>query len=168
MLLTPHLKKMLTDSLVLSTFNYCDVVYGPCLTAFDSQRIQKMQNYCLRFIFGLKKHEPVSHKLSDVNWLKMKERRRLHCATLYHKILITKTPLYLYKRLNFRTDVHNLNLRNRGLLTPPFHRTAFFERSFSYNVPALYNGVALSLGKLSLSGFASEYRKIVENVGTST
>lgn len=33
-------KTILCDSLVLSHFNHADIVYGPCLRAFDSNRIQ--------------------------------------------------------------------------------------------------------------------------------
>ena len=67
-LLYPHrqyldinIKKELCESLVLSHFNHYDYVYGPCLSSYDRYRIQKVQNYCIRFFFGIRRREyPIS------------------------------------------------------------------------------------------------------------
>ena len=80
--LPERLKIKLTDALVLSHFNFCDVAYGPCLTNIDKNRIQRVQKSCLRFIYGIQKHEPISHKLVAANWLNMESRRVLHASTL--------------------------------------------------------------------------------------
>lgn len=74
-LLSQSLKLKLTDSLVLSHFNYCDVIYGPCLDKLDSNRIEKVQKSCLRFIYGIRKFEPISYKLKEAKWLCMEDRR---------------------------------------------------------------------------------------------
>lgn len=50
-------------------------------------------------------------------------------------------------KIKFHTDVHNLNLRFRGLITPSQHHTTVYERSFTYNVYKLYNGLSISLKK---------------------
>lgn len=65
----------LSDSLVLSTFNFCDVVYVSFLFHRDQKRIQKVQKSCLSFIFGIKMGLPISHKFKDAGWLNMKDRR---------------------------------------------------------------------------------------------
>ena len=52
---------MLCDSLVLSYFNYFDVIYSQYLDLNDKNRIQKVQNSCLILIFG-----HISHKLCVV------------------------------------------------------------------------------------------------------
>ncbi|KAF2893916.1 hypothetical protein ILUMI_12259 [Ignelater luminosus] len=48
---------MLCEALVLSQFNYCDVVYGPCLEQKDRLRIQRVQNSCLKFIYGKRERD---------------------------------------------------------------------------------------------------------------
>ena len=78
-------KILLCNSLVLSHFNYGDVIFHPCLTKLDELRIQRVQNACIRFIFGIKKFDHVSHKFGQLNWLSMKERRILHSCCLYQK-----------------------------------------------------------------------------------
>lgn len=133
------LKVTLCDSLVLSHFNFCDSLYNPCITAADSGRIQRMQNSCLRMIYGIRKYQPISHKLKDTKWLNMKNRRYLHSLTLFRRIIKRGSPPYLYNKIKFRTDIHNINLRHKNTITIPLHSTKFFQRSFSYNVANLFN-----------------------------
>lgn len=160
-MLDTSLKLMLCESLVLSTFNHCNVVYGPCLTAANCQRIQKIQNYCLRFAYGIRRRCSVRHKLKDAGWLSMKQRRTFHSAVLFHKIMQLKKPSYLHKKIIFRTDVHNLNVRFKGTITPPIHKTSLFERSFSYNVSALYNAIPTVLKSKSILSFKKAYKSVL-------
>lgn len=139
--LSPSLKTHLCDSLVLSTFNYCCEVYGTCITQDTSARIQRVQNSCLRLIYGIRKFQHISHKLNEVGWLNMANRRKLLITCMYHKIIISKKPPYLYYKIRFREDVHNLNIRHKYTITPPYHKTALFERSFSYCVAKYYNSI---------------------------
>ncbi|CAH0555180.1 unnamed protein product [Brassicogethes aeneus] len=64
-ILSQTLKLKLTDSLVLSHFNYCDVVYGPCLDKVNINRIEKVQKSCLRYTYGIRKYDPISYKLQE-------------------------------------------------------------------------------------------------------
>lgn len=143
----------------MSIFNFCDTVYGPCLSAATSQRIQRIQNFCLRFIYGIRRHQSVRHKFQDSKWLTMKQRRILHRGTLYHKIIISNSPTYLYRKITFRDDVHNLNLRYKGLLTPPYHKTALFERSFTFSIYKLYNPLPPQLKSCTSFSFAKQFKK---------
>ena len=146
-------KRTLCDSLVLSRFNFCNVLYGPFLSFVDRQRIQKLQNSCLRLIYGIRRRNAISYKLIECKWLNMERRRTLHSLCLYHKIIRYKCPPYLYNKISYRTDIHNLNLRHRGLLSIPIHRTEFFKRSYSYQVVNAYNRVPSELRCLSPLSF---------------
>ncbi|KAF5278519.1 hypothetical protein FQR65_LT15668 [Abscondita terminalis] len=66
----------------------------------------------LYIMYSQRKH--VTIKLVDSGWLSMKNRRILQCQCLFHKILLTKTPAYLYNKITFRTDVP---VRNPNRLT---------------------------------------------------
>lgn len=160
-ILTKSQKIQLTDSLVLSHFNFADVVYGPCLDTIDKIRIQRVQKSCLRFIYGIRRREPVSHKLREAKWLSMEDRRKLHAATLFHSIIIFNRPSYLTNKIRYRTDVHALNLRYRGYISPPPHSTTFYERSFSYNIYMLYNGISEQFKALSVGAFKIKFKKFL-------
>lgn len=137
--LTVKTKKILCETFVLSHFRYCSEIYHSCLDYITSYRIQKIQNACLRYIYGIRKFDHVSHKLMDIGWLSMRGRRELQTLFFYHKIITTKSPPYLYNKIRFRTDVHNVTTRFRGLISPPYHRTALFERSFVFCIYKKYN-----------------------------
>lgn len=141
MFLDRKTKQLLCESLVLSRLNYCDSLYGSYISAYNARRLQKIQNSCLRLIFGIRRRQHISHKLGDVKWLNMRNRRLLHSATLFHNIISTGKPPYLYRRIRFRTDVHHVNIRYKGTLTPPLHRLEHFKRSFSYQITNVYNNL---------------------------
>lgn len=164
--LDQNIKILLCDTMVLSHFNYCDVVYGPCIDYVDINRIQRVQNSCLRYIYGIKKYERISHKLIETNWLNMETRRNLHMVTLYHKIISLKSPPYLYNKITFRSDVHNVHTRFRGHISPPLHRTSKFQGSFSYMIFKLYNLVPPKLKHLSTNMFKQKYKHLLmsENI----
>lgn len=148
--LNEKLKKLLCDSIVLSHFNYGDALYGPCLLNIDARRIQLMQNSCIRLICGLRGRERgVSAKIREIGWFRMDERRLLHSLVLFNKIIFNKRPDYLYDKIKFRYDAHNLDLRHKCIITPPSHRTTLYERSFSYQVSHLYNRIPANLMNVS-------------------
>lgn len=157
---TQKVKVMLCESLVLSKFNYCDALYDSCIDSKDIKRIQLVQNSCLRLIFGIRKYQRISHKLQSVPWLNMKLRRIIHKTCVYHKIIVNKVPAYLYNKIRFRTDVHNINLRNKNIITPPQHKYSFFERSFQFCIAKVYNSVPNSYKKLSVSQFKRHLKKV--------
>lgn len=155
------LKRTLCDSLVLSKLNYCDIVYGPCIDSVVTLKVQRLQNSCLRFIYGIRKFDHISHKLIEAKWLDMNHRRILHSLCLYQKIILFKSPPYLYAKIRFRSDVHSLNLRFKGLITPPKHHNEFFKRSFIYTLFYYYNRLPAPYKMLNLSTFR---RKVYQDL----
>ena len=131
---TTKIKLQLCDSLVLSQFNHCSQVFSPCLDSETYYKIQKVQNSCLSFAFGIRKFQRISHKLTEASWLNMSQRFRIQELRLYHNIMVNKEPAYLYNKIRFRTDVHNVNIRRKDLLSVPLHKLSIFERSFTFRV----------------------------------
>lgn len=159
--LSARTKVRLCESLILSRFAYCSVVYGPAIDANTEYRIQKVQNSCLRYIFGIRKFDHVSHKLKDCGWLDMRRRRELRALCLFHRIMAARTPPYLYDKITFRTDVHNITTRHRNLISPPPHKTSLFERSFSFNIYTKYNSLSSTLKSLSPGLFKQKIRSVL-------
>lgn len=153
--------KLLCDALVLSNFSYCDVIYGPCLDVMTSKRVQRIQNSCTRIICGVRRSEHISHKIKEIGWLNMNNRRLLHSAIFYHKIITTETPSYLYNKIRFRTDVHNVNIRRKSLITPPIHKTKLYERSFRFNIYKIYNNISTDIKSCDANKYKRKLKKIL-------
>lgn len=147
------LKKALCETMVLSLFNYCAPVYGFSLDAVDVRRVQVVQNSCMRYIFGIRKYDRISHKLRDLRWLNMRNRVIMRSLNLFHRILIDRSPPYLLNKITYRTDVHNINLRRTDLITAPVHRTSLFERGFSFNIYWHYNRLPYNLKLMNVCQF---------------
>lgn len=153
---------MLCESLVLSNFNYCDYLYGPCLDQLEKDRIQKVQNNCLRLMFGLRKYDHISYTFREVNWLNMSSRRTLHLGTFLIKVIKNPVvPSTLKEKLVFRLSIHSRHIRFTDKLTLPHHKTAMFRRSFIYNSIKLYNSLPDDIKKLSEKQFNTEYKKLL-------
>lgn len=157
--LSTKIKSILCETIILSQFSYCSSVYSFCLDAAYRSKIQKVQNSCLRFIFGIRKYHHVSHKLEELRWLNMQNRFILQSSTLFHSIIVNGKPSYLSDKIIIRSEVHNINVRNKNALTAPPHRTAQFERSFTFNVYKIYNNLEDSLKCLKLATFKTHVRE---------
>ena len=108
-------KSKLVETYVLSQLNYCDMVTQATTVALKT-RIQRVQNSCIRYIFGLRKYEHITPYMQKLDTLNMEGRTKQHALTLMHKIVNKIAPGYLSEKLSYRHDVHNHNTRNRNAL----------------------------------------------------
>ena len=108
-------KKIFCESMVLSQFNYADTVYMN-MNKITQNKIQKIQNICIRFIFKAKKNSlfSITEHRKKLGWLNMSERRASHGLTLMYKIVNGQAPNYLSDLITFTNEVHNVNTRSSG------------------------------------------------------
>lgn len=162
-LLNFKLRKKLCQSLVLSIFSYCNILYYPCLLDAIKYRMQIVQNSCVRFIFNLRKFDHISLKYSQMRWLKIHDIVKHHYAIFIHKVLHTSKPEYLREKLIFRGELHDVRIRNTDTLSIPYHCTTLFQRSFSYTAANVYNSLERELKKLPLAAFARTVKSQLTN-----
>lgn len=127
-------RSLLCESLVLSNFTYGDVLYSPSLKKEACTKIQKVQNCCVRLIYGLSRHQRISHVYRNLHILDMRGRRLLHQITYYIIIIRTSNPTYLYSKIQFRHQAHNVNIRANSYISIPKHRLEQFKNSFTYSI----------------------------------
>jgi hypothetical protein len=141
--LSADLRTKLCDSLVLSRLNYADVVYGPRLLARTDRIVQRVQNACARYCFGIPPRTHVTPYLNSADILKMSFRRELHLSFLLFGILKTSVPEYLLKKLTWRTNrssEYGLRSVSHDLIIP-HHRTTAFRGSFKYTATKCWNNI---------------------------
>ncbi|PZC74075.1 hypothetical protein B5X24_HaOG208392 [Helicoverpa armigera] len=138
--LSVPLRKLLVDTLVLSKFNYCDTVYGPCLLARTERLIQRIQNACARFCVNIPRRHHVTPYINKLNLLRMDARRKLHLASLMFGVVTTHKPHYLYDKLTWRKSQYTCGLRsNVDPLKAPPHKTTAFRGSFRFAATHCWN-----------------------------
>jgi len=130
---------MLVKTLIFPHFNYCDTVIND-MTVELSDRLQRAQNYCVWFIFNLRRDDHVTPFFSQLSLLKLNSLRNYHILYLLQSILTWKSPIYLSELFNFLSDVSERNTRQgSSLLAIPTHRTSFFNKSFTVTACRLWS-----------------------------
>lgn len=136
--LTPEVKWNLCESYILSQLNYGDIILQGLNTQLIN-KIQKVQNSCLRFSFGLRKYDRISNFRISKNILCMENRRLHHSLTLMYKITKNIAPNYLCDRVTFHNNLHNYNTRHRNEIWTPFARSTMRSKCFFIDIAKEFN-----------------------------
>ena len=141
-------RKILADALVLSYFNFCDVVYMN-LDEYLKKRIQKVQNLCLKFIFNIKKGVRWSSAelRKEIKWLSMNDRRTLDGLSLLFKILKGDAPEYLKDLFTLNSELSEIETRSchRNIWIPNQPISAIHRKSFRFAIPRIWNNLPNNL-----------------------
>lgn len=158
-LLDTSVKKTLVNALVMPHFNYCDVVFGPCLTGELRGQLQRMQNHALRFITYIPRFAHVTPFYRSLGLLKLHEARFVHFACFAVQIMQTGKPEYLYSKLIHRSSLHDRHLRGiEDRLEIPPHQSSAFRASFSFLAPKVLNNL-FDLQALTKTSLKKSLRK---------
>ena len=162
-ILPEETKKRLVESLILSIPNYLDIVYGPFLTEYNQFKIQKIQNSCARYVRCVPLGDHVSQHVVELFKTNMKQRQLVHMGSMVHQVINTFKPKYLAELIQFRGDLHDINIRRKNNINIPRHNTEFFKSSFPYQAATLYNSIPENLKTLSLACFKRNFKEFVKN-----
>lgn len=162
-IMTSELKLNLCNALIISKISYCDSVYGPALLNMDSIRLQRIQNSCYRFAFGIRKYQSgISNIIQNSGNLKLDKLRKLHLLCITHKILGSSTPSYLFNKLRkLHRNSANFKTRHSLLLEIPRHATAMYTRSFTYNASKEYNSLPSEFKNYTIKNFKKKLKKFL-------
>ena len=142
---------------VLSQLNYCNILMQNISQGVIA-KIQKLQNACTRFIFGLRKFDHISAHFRQLNVLNMENRRLLHSATLMHKITSNKAPVYLCSKICYRNALHLHNTRGNTKLHIARYNNVYGRDRFFRKVAQSYNRL-LDLNDFKLGMSVANFKK---------
>lgn len=155
------LRKKLCETLVLSVLNYSLILCFPFLLKTTKYRLQLIQNYCCRFIYGLRKYDRVSAKINELGWLKIENLYKYYLGSLVYRILSTSIPPYLKCRLVHRGSLHDRSIRHTNTLDMPRFRFATSSRGFTYNAVTVYNSIPASFKTRSEGFFKRSFKSLL-------
>ena len=151
------------ETYVLSLFNYGNVIYQN-ISARLANKIQRVQNSCMRFVFGLRKYDHISQCFETNKTLNMENRRKVQSLTMMHKISLGLAPEYLSEKIVRHSDLHTYNTRGRENIAVPRINSALRNNSFFISTPKLYNSVLRVLNlnqetRISVDTFREKCKK---------
>ena len=163
-------KIKLCESIVLSQFNYCDVVYSN-LDQFLKNKIQKIQNLCIKFIFDLRRKDHCDYNFfrKQLKWLDMNQRRVKHGLTLIYKILHGLAPNYLADSFCLVNEIHSVNTRssrNNDIWINKYASSKVHQNSYSVAMSKIYNRIPEEIKKCtSVNSFKKRIGELLLNNG---
>lgn len=155
-------KVMLARSLLIPLLDYADVA---CLDASEAllDKLERYQNVCIRYIFGLRKFDHISEFRNKLNWLPIRMRRNSHILSLLYSALFNPTsPVYLKEKFHFLSDSSGGRLRSSHNLALgiPDHQSHKFAKSFAMKAVVLWNSLPESVRKSqSIAVFKNNVKK---------
>lgn len=147
-----HTKISLVNSLLIPILDYADVC-SLDITEEQLNKLDRLLNNGIRFIFGLKKYDHVSKFRAQLKWLSIRDRRNLRIVCLLFSILKdSNSPTYLKSKFRYLSDNHERHLRssNSLLLAIPYHTTSFLDYSFQVTAVRLWNSLPAKILKCTL------------------
>ena len=133
------IKRTLILTLILPLIEYADVIF-PNITVELSDKLERIQNACIRFICNLRKYDHITESRKQLSFLKLSSRRKIHSLILLHRVLQSDNPSYLRSKFSYLSD-HGLPTRSQDslLLAITPHNTNFYDRSYVISTSRLWN-----------------------------
>ena len=163
--LTEESKYRVTESYILALFNYASPVLQN-LSYNLNQKIQKLQNSCVRYIFNLRKYDHISSFYAKRQILKISDRRDIQSLTIMHNIVNNKAPEYLTQSIRFNYDFHGHNTRTRNSIRVPKAKTGFGYNRFFRKYAEMYNNIQKKIrfkSNISKTTFKIKVKKYLIN-----
>ena len=100
----------------------------------------RIQNFALKSILGMRKHDSATEALTTLNYLNLQEKRNIHQAVFAHKALTGRTPKSITAEYLKLLPYEGRREAVKGNLNIPIHKKAKYEQSVLYRtVKAWYN-----------------------------
>ena len=148
----------IVNALVMSSIRYCISVYGTH-GKVQTERVQKLINFCARVVSGKRKYEHISDELKRLNWLSASQLTEYHRLTMIHRALTTGHPPGIAEQLTVAS--HDHNTRTRDHLLRPKARINPGKRRLCFSGSAAYNGLPPELHRLRLGRFKSRLKEVL-------
>ena len=124
------------------------------------EKLQRIQNQAARMVKRIPWRNHITPVLRELYWLRIHDRIIFKILLLTHKAVNNSAPEYLCDLI--RLNVKSTTIRTRAsfdpciLCVPPISKTcanSFFDRSFVYTAPTLWNALDLDIRLLPFDTF---------------
>ena len=162
-LITTDAAAQLIHALISSRLDLCNsILYN--LPNNKIERLQRIQNQAARILTRSLRRNHITPVLRELHWLRINDRIIFKILILTHKAFNGSAPEYLCELI---TKHNNVSVRTRRaedchlLNVPPISKScanSFFERSFMYAAPTLWNNLSQDTRMLDFIQFKSRIK----------
>ena len=151
-LLTFDATAQLIHALITSRLDFCNsILYN--LPNKQIERLQRIQNQAARMLKRIPRRNHITPVLRELHWLRIHDRIIFKILLLTHKAANNTAPEYLCDLIRLNVKSTRASFDPCLLCVPPISKTcanSFFDRSFVYAAPTLWNALDLDIRLLWL------------------
>lgn len=157
-----HSRKIVVESLIISLFSYCSVLWG-ATSKSSLTKLQKIQNFAAKVAVGNgRKFERATPFIKKLHWLKVNEQLKYDVLIFIFKVYHGKLPNWVLN-INQVGNTQVIWTRQSNDLLVPRTRTKLADRALSVRGPVLWNDLPEDIKILnSLPNFKRELRKYMQ------
>ena len=140
--LSPHLRRLLCNTLIQPHFDYACSVWYPNLNKKFKTKLQTLQNKCVRFCFQLdnRGHTGMT-EFTNINWLPVDYRFRQCLAANVFKLFDDKCALCMKDAFD-KSCMSQASTRNSTMkLGQPLWRTSYGQSCITFLAPSFWNNL---------------------------
>ena len=165
-LLTFDAAAQLIHALITSRLDLCNsILYN--LPNKQIGRLQRIQNQAARMLKRIPRRTHITPVLRELHWLRIHDIIIFKFLLLIHKAVNNTAPEYLCDLISLNVKITTIRTRASFdpclLCVPPISKTcanSFFDRSFVYAAPTLWNALDLDIRLLPFDALKKESRHI--------
>ena len=133
--------KMLVNSLVISSLDYCNsVLYG--IPKYQRDKFQRIQHIAARMITGTRSTDHITSILKNLHWLSVEARINFKILLITYKILNGQSISYLESIIQEYHPPRTLRSLTPSLLCIPSIKSNSYDgRAFSAAAPEFWNSI---------------------------
>ena len=134
-------RRLLIEALVIPHIRYCATVWGGC-NKTQKKRLQKVLNFAVRIVVGLRKFDHVSDSRNQFTWGRLEDIIETQDFSFIKRTLTKpNSSKHMRDKLLSRADVSSRQTRatTGGMLQLPRVRTELAKRGFHYRATAAWN-----------------------------
>ena len=156
--------KTVTQTLVLSHMDYCSCLLSTGLQT-SLNKLQTLQNRAARLVLTAHYKDNTSDMHRRLQWPTVKERLYTGTLSMFNKLLATKKPEAIYKRLQNVNSTHDHNTRfaKGGSFRLPKPKTATLTRTFLYRCSKSHNSFPPHIKSTTPSNFKTQITKWIHS-----
>ena len=122
------------------------------------KKLQITQNFAARSILGRRKRTSATDSLNTLNFLPLKDKRKVHEAVYVHKAMQGKLPLDICNHYKNQQSKKNLRSSSNLTLNIPAHKTQLYQHSPLFRTIKTWNSTPVELRTLQTDTFKKKYQ----------
>ena len=158
--LSYDMKILFYNSYIMSTMDYCSIVWSNCTNKSSLSKVTVLQKRCAKIILRKSIRTPSSELFHVLDWLSFENRCKYHTAVIVHKTLNNHVPPYITNILHFaNNETYLLRSTTHKDISHKKINTNYGVRSFSHSAMKIWNSIPLIIRNISsVSTFKQKYK----------